>query len=124
MESAAKHKTFQLDSVVRGHHVYKSIWTPNIGQVLETAAEVSNTEDSHAVAVLYQGSTVSVGHVPREISKISWFFLWHGGDISCEVVGRRRRSPILGTVSVGQCLGRFLRFLGFSCGMVETFHVK
>ena len=39
--------------------------------------------------------------MPREISKISWFFLWHGGDISCEVVGRRRRSPILGTVSVG-----------------------
>ena len=121
MESAAEHETFQLSSVVRGHHVYKSIWTPNIGQVLENAAEVSNTEDSHAVAVLYQGNTV--GHMPREISKISWFFLMHGGDISCEIVGRRRRSPIPGKGLEVPCKYTFSRKPAFIKKLVKLLTV-
>ena len=42
---------FQLDSVVCGHHVYKSIWTPADGEVLAVEVEVGNTEDQYAVAV-------------------------------------------------------------------------
>ena len=91
---SSSNETFQLESVVRGHHVYKTIWTPSVGQLLQASAEEHNTKDSCAVGLIHQGETV--GHMPREISTTSWFFLRHGGNISCEITGRGRRSPIPG----------------------------
>ena len=35
-----------------------------------------------------------VGHIPKEISKICWFFLHKGGTIPCTVKNKRRRSSI------------------------------
>ena len=34
-----------LESAVRGHHVYKTTWSPAIGQVLQVGAEDSNAYD-------------------------------------------------------------------------------
>ena len=34
---------------VRGHHVYKTTWSPAIGQVLQVGAEDSNAYDRYAV---------------------------------------------------------------------------
>ena len=39
-----------LESAVRGHHVYKTTWSPAIGQVLQVGAEDSNAYDRYAVA--------------------------------------------------------------------------
>lgn len=58
---------FVLDSVIRGHHIYKSIWTPCLGEVLQAEVEDGNSEDQYAVAVS-KGSVI-VGHVPRELSR-------------------------------------------------------
>ena len=79
---------FVLDSVVRGHHIYKSIWTPFIGEVLRAETEEGNEEDRYAVAVLNGG--VIVGHVPRNFSKTFYFFLRHGGSIECKITGHRK----------------------------------
>ena len=35
-----------------------------------------------------------VGHLPREVSKVAWYFLKRGGTINVEVIGRKRRSPL------------------------------
>ena len=35
-----------------------------------------------------------VAHIPKEISKICWFFLHKGGTIPCTVKDKRRRSSI------------------------------
>ena len=32
-----------------------------------------------------------VGHIPRELSRSYWYFIRHGGTISCEVTGSRQR---------------------------------
>ena len=32
----------------------------------------------------------TVGHLPREFSRIAWYFLARSGEISVEVIGRRR----------------------------------
>jgi len=40
------------------------------------------------VAVL-QGDS-AVGHIPRESSRVAWYFLRHGGEITCEITDRRR----------------------------------
>ena len=40
------------ESVIRGHHIYKTIWTPEIGEILRCEQETGNTEDSYAVSVV------------------------------------------------------------------------
>ena len=76
---------------IRGFHVYKSLWMPEIGQELSTVQETSNTHDRFAVAI--RKGTLTTGHVPAEISKVCWFFLRHGGTIKCRVsTDRHRRS--------------------------------
>ena len=54
------------ESVVRGHHIYKRVWSPIIGEVLELLREESE-HDRFAVCLLKPGA-VTVGHVPRDLS--------------------------------------------------------
>ena len=81
-------------AVVRGFHVYQAIWTPTVGEVLATQREHGNPEDAYAVAVTTESGT-TVGHIPREISKIAWHFIGHDGEITCRITGRRQRSVLL-----------------------------
>ena len=74
--------------------MYKSIWSPVLGQVLDTQLEESNAKDAHAVGVILCGQTV--GHMPREIATTAWHFLQHAGTITCCVTGKRRPSIIPG----------------------------
>ena len=96
------------ESVVRGHHVYKHVWTPAIGEVLPTKKERGNVSDPRAVAITKpDGHGTVVGHVPRELSRVAWHFITHGGSISCEITGQRQRdaNPRLGLVV--PCLYKF-----------------
>ena len=79
----------RFEGVIRGHHVYKRIWTPRLEEQLTLAPESDNDHDRRAVAVL-KGSTV-VGHVPRSLSRIVWYFLRRGGIGRSEVSGNRRK---------------------------------
>jgi len=84
---------FIIDNAIRGFHVYKSLWTPEIGEELSTVRETSNTHDRFAVAI--QKGTLTIGHIPAEISKFCCFFLRRGGTIKCRVsTDRCRRSPL------------------------------
>ena len=77
-----------FESVVSGHHIYKTIWTPSLGEILMVFPEPLSDHDRHAVCV--KKDDVIVGHVPREQGKTMWHFLMHGGQVSCEVTGRRK----------------------------------
>ena len=44
-------KELRKDGVVRGHHVYISVWTPFIGEELYLEPEESKEQDKYAVAV-------------------------------------------------------------------------
>ena len=79
--------SYQKASVVRGHHIYKTIWTPTVGETLQLRAEDTNEHDEHAIAVIKSGTTV--GHVPHSMSRVCWFFL-NRGHISCQIVGQRK----------------------------------
>jgi len=81
--------SLQVDSDIRGHHVYKNVWTPYLGEFLLVEQEDHNPEDCFAVAILKSGGIV--GHVPREMSRIVWHFIEHDGTVSCEVTGPRKR---------------------------------
>ena len=85
---------FEVQSCVRGYHVYQNVWTSYVGEVLSCAKEPANPEDPYAVATKTTSGTV-VGHVPRSLSCIFVTFLCHGGSISCTITGSRRYSSDL-----------------------------
>ena len=62
---------FSVHSVVRGHHVYKKIWTPYLGENLDLHPEVGNKYNRFAVVVIAQLPTGAqmVGRVPIELSE-------------------------------------------------------
>ena len=49
-----------LESAVRGHHVYKTTWSPAIGQMLQVGAEDSNAYDRYAVATCLRDTVVEI----------------------------------------------------------------
>ena len=57
---------FQVQSAVRGYHVYQNIWTATIGYVLSSEKEPQNSVDPYVVATIFADTTV--GHIPREFS--------------------------------------------------------
>ena len=64
----ANTKGLRKDSVVRGHHVYKFVWTPVIGEELYLEPEESNEHDEYFVAVIKDGETF--GYAPRSFFRI------------------------------------------------------
>ena len=95
---------FLHESVIRGHHIFKEIWTPRTGEILLVRMETGNVHDWRAVAVLALDGTV-VGHVPREVSRVFWHYLGHCGKISCEVTGRRKHGKGLEVPCIYKFLG-------------------
>ena len=89
--------SFVIDSVIRGHHVYKAIWEPVNGEELNTEREIGNPHDPLAVAVtkLLREERRTVGHLPRRISPLCSAFLRRGGTIKCIVSGHRKYSEDL-----------------------------
>ena len=90
---AMEEETLAINSAVRGFHVYKNEWNPVLGETLLCEQEFGNIHDPYAVAVV-RDKTI-IGHVPRKISSLCFFFLKKNGSILCQVTGKRRRSADL-----------------------------
>ena len=64
--------SFSVETIVRGYHVYNSIWTAAIVEEFACKREVTNTFDPFAVAVT-RGDTI-IGHIARKISSVYSLF--------------------------------------------------
>ena len=71
----------------------------------QTQLEPTNAMDPYAVACTKQDETI-IGHLPREISRYSHYFIKYGGVITAEVTTPQRRpSPIAqGGLEIQVCL--------------------
>ena len=76
--------------------IRKKSWTPVIGEVPTVEREEDNQNDDYAVAVMKNRDIV--GHVPRSISRASWFFFWNVEELW------RVRFAVKGSMVLGQCL--------------------
>ena len=63
-------ESFEKASVVRGHHIYKAVWMPTLGEELLLEPEDDNEHDKYAVSVVRSSDSCVVGHVPRNDSSI------------------------------------------------------
>ena len=87
-------RSFEVQSCIRGYHIYMTVWTPYIGETLPCSQENTNGHDPFAVKVsqLTGEDETIVGHLPRKISSTCSIFLRKGGKISATVCGSRRFS--------------------------------
>ena len=80
-------QSFSYEYVVRGYHIYQTVWDAQNGENLPCRRELSNLHDPFAVAVVKNSTTV--GHVPKKVCSL---FLRRNGTITCHVTGRRQYS--------------------------------
>ena len=87
-----------FETVIRGHHVYKSVWSPVMDQVLkckrDTCAEAQE-HDSKAIGVYLisnQEETLA-GHVSIELSRLLKNFIEANVEnkLCAQVTGKRKR---------------------------------
>ena len=76
-----------IDSVVRGHHVSKSIWTPFSGEVLDIGVENDNAHDHFSIGI--HKASIILSHILCELLRTLYFFLRHGGSVTCKISGHR-----------------------------------
>ena len=92
---------FELECASRGYHVYRDVWRPVRGEILEIENDYGNVHDPFALSLnahlnrrrlaMYD----IVGHIPREISRFCYYFLNYGGSLHARVRDtQHRRSPI------------------------------
>ena len=87
-------KEFTVPCCIRGYHIYRwKQWKAEIGSILTSEPEVrpgALVEDKYSIAVLDNGQTI--GHVPKFLSQLIFFFLKYEGTLSIKVTGERRFS--------------------------------
>ena len=71
----------KFESVIRGHHVYKAVWNPEVGEKLECYEDTrkeAKDYDKHSVGIFKlsseKGKKTLVGHIPIELSSQRLFF--------------------------------------------------
>ncbi len=84
--------SLRVESVIRGYHVYKDDWNPEIGDIFDVEIEETNIHDRFSCAVIVNSQTV--GHIPREFSKTVFYFLRNSGLAQGSVIGKRKRSAV------------------------------
>ncbi|XP_057290014.1 uncharacterized protein LOC130657458 [Hydractinia symbiolongicarpus] len=92
----AYNKTFEFTAAVRGFHYYKTYWKPEENQSLDCFHENNNVFDRFAIKVCEFGNDKPVGHLPKEISRVTKFLLDRGASMKSTLTSvHYRRSPLV-----------------------------
>ena len=59
----------EMESVIYGHHVYKSVWSPVKGEQFILEKEPANPLDEFVVAVIQNS------HILKNYSQVTWYFI-------------------------------------------------
>ena len=79
---------------IKGHHVYKNIWTPELDEHLEVQCEPENPVDKYAIC-LKTGNGATVGHLKKgksgRFAKTIFYYLRSHPEAKCtaKVTGKR-----------------------------------
>ena len=75
---------YTFTAAVRGYHYYRKSLKPKENELLRCLFEENNPYDRFAIkTVTSEGTTV--GHLPREISRIKKFFMDRGAVVSVQL---------------------------------------
>ena len=82
---------------VRGYYIFKSFWDALIGSILSAKHEddpQSLVHDKYAIALI-NSESVTVGHLPKFMSKLAQLFVKYARKIRCEITGSKKCSSDL-----------------------------
>ena len=83
----------ELETYIKGHHVYKEVWTPELGEQLNVRMEPDNRVDKFAVCV--EKDQAVVGHLKKgnsvKFAKTIFYFLRSDTYSSCYVTVSGKR---------------------------------
>ena len=86
---------FEFESTVRGYHYYRKYWSPKEHETLNCYHEPGNPFDIFAIKTCSHGSLQPVGHLPREISRLTKFILDRGAEVEAKLTSNQYRcSPM------------------------------
>ena len=86
-----------MNCCTHGYHIFKSFRDAPIGSILSAKLEddlQSLVHDKYALALINSDS-VTVGHLPKFMSKLAHFFVKQAGKTKCEITGSKRYSSDL-----------------------------
>ncbi len=91
---------FSFPCGLRGYHEYRLRWTPTINEVLRVSQEPNNRYDRYATICLTKvpstHAEIIVGHLPKELSRFTFYIMYYGATISAKVLStQHRRSPLV-----------------------------
>ena len=88
-------KSFEFHAAVRGYHVYRNIWAPQVNENLNCYHEEGNLFDIFAIEICRTTDNEVVGHLPREISRPTKYLLDRRATMTVTFTSDRyRRSPL------------------------------
>ena len=95
-------KVLELTAAVRAYHYYRKFWQSKPTQTLNCFYEEDNPFDPFAIKVCEVGKMDVVGHLPREISRATKFFMDLGGKVSVTLTSEhyRRSSLVQGGMEI------------------------
>ena len=84
---------FDVEICVRGYHFYNH--QPNIGEKVVAFPDddpMSLIHDRYAIAIKTVGTGRKIGHVPKFMSRFTYYFLRHGGVVNGTILGEKQYS--------------------------------
>ena len=88
-------KILEFIAALRGFHYYRWYWVLKPSQKLNFFYEPDNPFDEFAIRVCEEGHEVPVGHLPREISRVTKVFIDRGANITLTLTSDHYRRPPL-----------------------------
>ena len=86
---------YSFTAAVRGFHRYRNFWKPKENEKLDSFYEEHNPYDQFAIKTVTSDGMI-IGHLPREITRITKFFLDHGAVMQVELSSKHyQRTPLV-----------------------------
>ncbi len=95
----------EVQSYVRGLHVYVHVWEPTVGEVLTLKREPTNNKDRLAVAITNDDSVV--GHMPFILAPLVSYFLMRAVNKGVVVITGEKVNRGAGMGLEVPCIYRF-----------------
>ena len=88
-------RSLVVKAAVRGFHYYKTVWQPSESEIFSCLFEEYNAHDIFPIKTC-QASGRIVGHLPRELSRITMFLLLRGATVIAKLCETHyRQSPLV-----------------------------
>ena len=92
---ADTNKILVFSSAIRGFHIYRDVWNPCKNEDLEYLFDRNNLFDMFAIKTCRAKDSLTVGHLPREVSRPAKYLLDRGATIVAKLNATHyRKSPL------------------------------